>query len=184
MSHKTCLWACFLMTGCQGQVTVTVTSAGFSPDPSLSPIYIFYRPKSHNAPFQNWRETAQIQIREFNASRRKQLENLMLISETSDGSSSAPAPLTKEDQFSNIIELIDLQQDSNDGVDRSRLRQVLLKMKQWNEKFFLNKTCCMLQYRLSACSINVLFLPQYLCCTRSFIFCKAGVPFFSSISSK
>lgn len=60
----------------------------------------------------------------------------MLISETSDGSSSAPAPLTKEDQFSNIIELIDLQQDSNDGVDRSRMRQVLLKMKQWNEIFF------------------------------------------------
>ena len=87
----------------------------------------FYRLKSHNSTIQNWRETAQIQIREFNASRKKQLENLekLLISETS----SAPAPMTKEDQFSNIIELIDLQQDSNDGVDRSRMRQVLLKMK-------------------------------------------------------
>ena len=54
----------------------------------------------------------------------------MLVSETNDSSSSAPAPMTKEDQFSNIIELIDLQQDSNDGVDRSRMRQVLLKIKQ------------------------------------------------------
>ena len=54
----------------------------------------------------------------------------MLISETNDGLSSAPAPMSKEDQFSNIIALIDLQQDSNDGVDRSRMRQVLLKMKQ------------------------------------------------------
>jgi len=100
------------------------------PISAKSPIYIYLIDQKATTLIQNWRETAQIQIREFNASRKKQLENLMLISEANDVSSSAPAPLTKEDQFSNIIELIDLQQDSNDGVDRSRMRQVLLKMKQ------------------------------------------------------